>query len=142
MLTAKDVMRTDILTIRPDAPLSEAAQMLLDYKISGLPVVDGTGFLLGIISEFALLAITYDPLSHKQPVSDHMTKHVISVAPDAPLMELADTFILHRIRRLPVTSTGKLVGMVSRRELLRSSLESNAPLCRTNAPSATQEYAT
>ncbi len=129
MLTAKDVMRTDLLTIRPNASLSEAVQMLLDHKISGLPVTDETGFLLGIISEFALLAITYDPLSRRQPVKDHMTKHVISVSPEAPLTELADTFILHRIRRLPVTTHGKLVGMVSRRELLRATLESGAPLC-------------
>jgi CBS domain-containing protein len=130
MLTAKDVMRTDIQTIRPNAPLSEAVQMLLDHQISGLPVTDTTGFLLGVISEFALLAIIYDPLSRKQQVKDHMTKHVISVSPDTPLTELADTFILHRIRRLPVTTSGKLVGMVSRRELLRASLESGSPLCR------------
>ncbi len=136
MLTAKDVMRQDIISIHPDATLSEAVQILLEHKISGLPVTDSNGFLLGVISEFALLAITYDPLSRKQPVKDHMTKHVISVSPEATLTELADTFILHRIRRLPVTSRGKLVGLVSRRELLRASLESGSPICRNAAVSA------
>ncbi len=133
MQTAKDVMRTNIVTIRPDATLTEAVQMLLAHQISGLPVTDDSGFLVGIISEFALLAITYDRLSNRQPVRDHMSKHVISVTPDTPLKELADTFILHRIRRLPVTESGRLVGMVSRRELLRAAVDAGTPICPAHA---------
>ena len=62
--------------------------MLLDHDISGLPVTDESGFLVEVISEFALLSITYDPLSGRQQVRDHMTKHVISVRPDTNLKEL------------------------------------------------------
>lgn len=127
--TAKDVMRTNLVTIRPDCSLSNAAKLLLDHSISGLPVTTESGELVGVISEFALLAIAYDPNSHLQVVEDHMTKHVISVGPETPLTELADAFILHRIRRLPVVDEGKLVGVVSRRELLRSALEAGAPIC-------------
>ena len=130
MRTAKDVMRTDVLTVHPDASLHEAAQLLLDHNISGLPVTDDDGQLLGVISEFALLAITYDPLSREQAVRDHMTKQVISVAPDAPLVELADAFILHRIRRVPVVQCGQLLGMISRRELLRAAMEMGELICR------------
>ncbi len=131
MLTARDVMRTDIVTIRPEATLCEAVRLLLDHGISGLPVTDASGFLLGVISEFALLAVTYDPLSNQQTVREHMSRQVIAVAPDKPLKELADTFILHRIRRLPVTENGRLLGMVSRRELLRAAMESRLPFSRT-----------
>ena len=133
MQTAKDVMRTDIKTIRRSATLIEAAQMLLEHQISGLPVTDDSGLLVGIISEFALLAITYEPFSCRQTVDDHMSRQVICVTPDTPLKELADTFILHRIRRLPVTENGRLVGMVSRRELLRATLESGGPICSAQA---------
>ena len=131
--TAKDVMRTDIVTIGPNATLTEAVRTLLDNRISGLPVTDNSNFLLGIISEFALMAIAYNALSGKQRVQDHMTAHVISVSPDSPLKELADTFIIHRIRRLPVTENGRLVGMLSRRDLLRAALDAGRPICDTEA---------
>lgn len=126
-------MRTDIVTIGPDATLTEAVRTLLDNRISGLPVTDNSNFLLGIISEFALMAIAYNALSGKQRVQDHMTAHVISVSPDSPLKELADTFILHRIRRLPVTQNGRLVGMLSRRDLLRAALDAGQPICDAEA---------
>jgi CBS domain-containing protein len=126
-------MRTDIVSVRPDATLGEAVKLLLEHRISGLPVTDENGLLLGVISEFALLAITYEPLADRQPVQDHMTKHVISVTPDTGLKELADTFILRRIRRLPVTKHGRLVGMVSRRELLRAAVAAGEPICHRRA---------
>lgn len=131
--TAKDVMRTDIVTIGPNATLTEAVQTLLEKEISGLPVTDDSSFLLGIISEFALMAIAYNALSGKQRVRDHMTAHVISANPNSPLKELADTFILHRIRRLPVTENGRLVGMLSRRDLLRATLAAGQPICDAEA---------
>ncbi len=129
MLTAQDIMRTDIVTIAPDRTLREAVQTLLEHRISGLPVVEQGGRLLGIISEFALLAIAYDPPSRNMPVREHMTRHVISVTPDTPITQMADTFILHRIRRLPVVDNGQLVGVVSRRELLGATLDSVEPVC-------------
>jgi CBS domain-containing protein len=129
MLTAQDIMRTDIVTIAPDRTLREAVHILLDNRISGLPVVDDKGRLLGIISEFALLAIAYDPPSRNMPVREHMTQHVISVTRDTPITKMADTFILHRIRRLPVVEDGKLLGVVSRRELLGATLDSVEPVC-------------
>ena len=130
METAKDIMCTELVTIRPDATLAEAARTLLDNRISGLPVTDSSKFLVGVISEFALLALIYNPLSRKQLVQDHMTKNVISITPDSSLKELADTFILKRLRRVPVTENGRLVGMVSRRDLLRASIEAGEPICR------------
>jgi YD repeat-containing protein len=128
MPTARNTMRTDLVTVRPEATLEEAVRILLENRISGLPVTDADGRLVGVISEFALLAISYDSASRTQSVREHMTQDVISVAPDTPLRQLADTFILHRIRRLPVTDQGRLVGMVSRRELLRAALEAGEPL--------------
>ena len=129
MLTAQDIMKTDIVTISPDRTLREAVQILLENRISGLPVVDGEDRLLGIISEFALLAIAYDPPSRNMPVREHMTQHIISVSPDTPITKMADTFILHRIRRLPVIKNDKLLGVVSRRELLGATLDSVDPIC-------------
>jgi CBS domain-containing protein len=143
MLTAQDIMRTDMITISPDHTLREAVQVLLDHRISGLPVVDGEGRLLGIISEFALLAIAYDPPSRAMPVREHMTRHVISVTPETPITKMADTFILHRIRRLPVVEDAKLLGVVSRRELLGATLDTVEPVCSCFAtPASVQDIAT
>ena len=129
--TASDIMKTTLITTSPDCSLGEATQTLLENRISGLPVTTDDGTLVGVISEFALLSITYDPESHVQTVDEHMTRHVIHVGPDASLTEMADAFILHRIRRLPVVKDGKLVGLVSRRELLRSALDLGGPICES-----------
>ena len=117
--TARDVMRTDVVTVRPDATLDEAVKLLLENRISGLPVTDDSGMLVGVISEFALLVVTYNAASRKQPVQDHMSKHVINVAPDTPLKELADTFILQRIRR--VSSRVQVMMKWTRHETARGS---------------------
>ena len=120
MQTANDVMIHDVVTIGPNQTLSQAVDALLANEISGLPVVDGDGRLVGVISEFALLAIAYDPDSGEHPVQDHMTRDVMSISRSTSLAEIADTFIVRRIRRLPVVDKGRLVGVVSRRDILRA----------------------
>jgi CBS domain-containing protein len=125
---AKDAMTTDVVTISPEATIEEAMRLLIDQRISGAPVVDRNGKLVGIISEYQLLEVVYDPELKAQHVSDFMTRNVITVDPEALLASVANMFVLHRIRRLPVVQDGRLIGVIARRDLLQYIIESGAPI--------------
>lgn len=124
MLTARAIMNTDLVTIRPEASIEAAIEMLLLQQISGLPVTDEDGRLIGVITEFALLAIAYDRRVKNHTVSQHMTREVITVDADDPISRVADLCIVHRVRRLPVMRDGRLVGIIARRDVLRALVES------------------
>lgn len=117
--TAKDVMRTNVVTLSPDQTLSQALDTLLRNQVSGVPITDSDGRVLGIISEFALLDLLFDPSLREKHVSEFMTSDVHTVDETEPADKLAHLFALHRIRRLPVVRDGMLVGNVSRRDLLQ-----------------------
>ena len=119
MYQASDVMTTNVTTIAPDATVDEAIGVLLDNQISGLPVVDARGMLGGMISEFQLLETVFDPQIRNETVRGFMTKDVIAVDDGALLADVASLFIMHRIRLVPVLRDGQLVGLITRRDLLR-----------------------
>lgn len=128
-LTAKQLMSTGIVTIRPEATIQEAIDLLLNKGISGLPVTDTNNVLVGIITEYALLAMAYDKRVLNDTVAQHMTCEVLSVDVDDPVSRVADLCILHRVRRLPVLSGGQLVGLLSRRDLIKALSTQQAPVC-------------
>ncbi|HEX5470708.1 MAG TPA: CBS domain-containing protein [Lacipirellulaceae bacterium] len=129
MVTAGAIMTADVITARPDASIESAIELLLGQQISGLPVTDADGRLVGVITEFALLAIAYDQRVKNHTVSQHMTRDVITVDIDDPISRVADLCIVHRVRRLPVMKDGRLVGVIARRDVLRALVENNASLC-------------
>jgi CBS domain-containing protein len=121
-------MRSKVVTISPEATIAEVIHLLLHRKISGAPVVNDAGELVGIISEYQLLEVTYDAALAGHHVRSFMTTKVISVGPDTPLAEVVTLFVLHRIRRLPVVENGRLVGIISRRDVLRHMAGQSAKL--------------
>lgn len=126
MLTAGAIMTTDLVTVRADASIEEAIETLLEQRISGLPVTDDEGRLIGVITEFALLAVTYDNRVKNHTVAQHMTREVIAVDINDPISRIADLCIVHRVRRVPVLLDGKLIGVIARRDVLRALVESPA----------------
>ena len=129
MWNAADLMTTEVTTVSPRMTLGQAIDVLVDEGVSGLPVTDGQGRILGIITEFAMLAVAYDPSVRADPVSEHMTREVISVEDDAPVSQIADLMILHRIRRVLVTHNGRLAGLISRRDVLRIASQAQDAVC-------------
>jgi CBS domain-containing protein len=132
-------MTTQVVTVLPDTSVREVARMLLINRISAVPVVDTEGHILGMLSEGDLmrrtetgtdehhswwLALVADlraeafVKSHGARAKDVMTREVVSVSEDAPLDEVATLLERHRIKRVPVVRDGKLVGIVSRANLL------------------------
>jgi CBS domain-containing protein len=129
MLTAVDIMTEDLVTIHPEASIREAIELLLKKGISGLPVVDQAGHLVGVVTEFAMLAMVYDHEVQNQTVDRHMTREVIAVDAEDPISRIADLCIVHRVRRLPVMKDGRLVGLIARRDVLRALYQSEQQAC-------------
>jgi CBS domain-containing protein len=129
MSTAGSIMSPNTVTVRPDASVEEAIELLLGKEISGLPVVDDEGRLVGVITEFALLAVAYDRRVKNHTVSQHMTRELVTVDVDDPISRVADLCIVHRVRRLPVMRDGRLAGVIARRDVLRALAESSLAGC-------------
>jgi CBS domain-containing protein len=129
MLTAREIMTADLVTVHPDDSIEDAIQLLLRDSISGLPVVNDEGHLVGVITEFALLGVVYDNHIKNQTVEQHMTRELITVDIDDPLNRVADLCIVHRVRRVPVMKNGQLVGVIARRDVLRALHEAEVSAC-------------
>jgi len=129
MLTARAIMTEDIVTITPEASIKEAIELILMQQISGLPVCDNEGHLVGVITEYALLAIAYDQRIQHDTVAKHMTTDVLCIDIDDPINKAADLCVAHRVRRVPVLSNGHLAGLISRRDVLKALFEAEAPVC-------------
>ena len=127
MFSVKDIMTREVISISPESSIREATDKLLEHSVSGLPVIDGAGNLVGILTEFALLAIAYDNDVSDDFVAEHMTTDVLTIDSNDPINKVADVFILHRVRRLPVLENGQLVGLVARRDVLRALHGATAP---------------
>lgn len=110
---AREVMTTKLIMVKPEQTRQQVAQLLAQHRISGLPVIDDQNVLIGIVSE-------YDVLSREgRTVGDIMTEDIISVGPDTDLEDVKHIFIHKNIRRVPVLDHGRLVGIVSRADLVR-----------------------
>jgi CBS domain-containing protein len=130
MLTARDIMTEDVITTRPSSTIQEAIETLLGGRISGLPVVDDRNRLVGIVTEFALLAVAYDENVLSDTVSQHMTTELLTVDVADPLRKVADMCVVHRVRRVPVLDHGKLVGLIARSDVLRAVYDSTVAAAR------------
>ncbi len=129
MLTARDIMTDNVMTIGPNATVQEAIEILLQHRISGLPVVDANDKLIGIVTEFALLAVAYDEEVRQEKVLKHMTTELITVAPEDPIRKVADLCIMHRVRRVPVIENGRLIGLIARCDVLKGIYEVTKRAC-------------
>lgn len=139
---AADVMVTEVITVTPETTVTEVADLLLQNRISGVPVIDD-GRLVGIISEGDLIRraeantqrrrswwlemlVGGDTLaseyvkSHGRKAADIMTRDVVTATEDTPLSEIADLLERHHIKRVPILRSGALVGIISRANLLQA----------------------
>jgi len=134
-----NVMTTGAATVRPDAPLAEAARIMVEHRISGLPVVDASGQLIGVITEgdflrrpegerFPWISILLSDTSaqttakelHERHVDEAMSRNPISVGVETSIDEVLLLMQRHGVKRFPVVDGGRVVGIVSRANLLRA----------------------
>ncbi|MBF0335262.1 MAG: CBS domain-containing protein [Alphaproteobacteria bacterium] len=148
-MRAAEIMTREVATILPDTPLTVVADMLLRRRISGVPVVEKDGRLVGIVSEADLMwrveqgerrrswwatLLAGRPLAaadyiktHGTRAADVMTAEVITIDEDTALDEVLDLFDKRRVKRVPVVRDGRVVGIVSRSDLLRALAGRRAP---------------
>ena len=110
--TAADIMSSPVITIPADTAVAQIAELLRSHRISGVPVVDHSGHVLGLVSEFDLLA------KEGKTAASLMTTAVISVSEDTRIADLRHLLIEKRVRRLPVLQEGRVVGIVSRGDIV------------------------
>ena len=148
MVKAKDIMTKEVTTASPEMEIAEAARVLLDNSINGMPVVDESGDLVGIIcqsdlivqqkqlpvpSVFTLLDGVIPLISHKNlergvqkmvatTVAQAMTSDPITIHPESSIEEIAKLMVDKKIHTLPVVKKGKLVGVVGKEDVLRTLL--------------------
>jgi CBS domain-containing protein len=118
MFKAETIMKTDLITAQRQDPIYEAIRTLVDNNITGLPVVDDEMTLIGIITEKDVLRLLYDNEDKSAKVADFMTEQVISFGPEDSLIDIADSFINNHFRRVPIVTNGKLVGIISRKDII------------------------
>jgi CBS domain-containing protein len=118
----REVMNNCVVTLRTDDTLISAVELLSKHDVSGAPVVAEDGHIVGFISEPDLMDVLFDESARSSPVSAYMNGDVYAVAPDDSIASATSMFALYNVRRLPVTDNGKLVGIVTRRDLLRYAL--------------------
>jgi CBS domain-containing protein len=153
-MKARDVMSKPVISVHPDTPLREVARLLLDKKISAVPVVDNNGTLIGMVSEGDLIRpdraareawrqswleifAEGEPLapellawlqSQNHNARAVMSAPAVTVTEDTELGEIARVLITHRIKRVPVVRDGRVTGIVARDDLLRALASSKADL--------------
>ncbi len=141
-MQAADVMTKDVITVSPETEIREIVELLIQHRISALPVVTADQRVVGIVSEGDLmrrienktdkrdswwLSVLFSGSndvekyikSHGRKAADIMTPNPVSISDDTPLYKIAQTLEKHHIKRVPVVKDGKLVGIVSRANLLQ-----------------------
>jgi len=112
-MKVKDVMTTKVITVREEQTKQQAALLLSQHRISGLPVVRDENLLVGVVTEYDVIA------KEGKTVGDIMTRGVISVAADTELEEANHILVHERIKRLPVLDQGRVIGIVSRADVVK-----------------------
>jgi CBS domain-containing protein len=156
-MLARELMTEDVVVVAPDTPATEVARRLLDHSISAAPVVDETGAPVGMVSEgdligrdetardarrdwwlaalaegsFADADVVKSASIHDITAADVMATPVITVVEDTDAAEIARLLSSYRIKRVPVLRKGKIVGIVSRADLLRAVSATPAPEAAT-----------
>ena len=112
-MNVNEIMTTDVVIVQDQSAVEDAARLLARHRISGLPVVNQAGALIGMVTEYDLIA------TQGHTVADIMSRSVITVSPDTPVEELTHLLTNQRIRRVPVLDDNRLVGIVSRSDLVK-----------------------
>jgi CBS domain-containing protein len=154
MLKVRDVMARSVIKVSPAMPLRDVAGLLVDNLISGVPVVDDDGAVLGVVSEADLLIKEQGPdaIRHRRlarflgestesraqlaklaavTAGEAMTAPAVTIGPDRPIAEAAAVMTAQKVNRLPVVDAGQLVGIVTRANLVRAYVRSDDELAMT-----------
>lgn len=121
-LTVRDLMETTYVTLNKEMPITEAVSILMEQRVTGAPVIDDDSHVLGLLAEKQCLRALLNGAYDHAPsgiVADFMIQDVVTVSPDLGIFDLAELFVKEVIRRFMVVEDSKLIGQITRRDLLR-----------------------
>jgi len=122
-ICVRDFMTKELVVFTPETDIYTAIDELVKSEISGAPIVDDSGHLVGIISQKDCLRTLAHGVFHNSPagpVSEYMTEAVMSIGPDMDIFTVADLFLNNVYRRIPVVEDNVVIGQISRRDILRA----------------------
>jgi CBS domain-containing protein len=151
-MRAREMMSTPVVTIHPEATLKDLADLIVAHGVSGVPVVDRAGVLVGVVSESDVMerlegvaedereaglprlltvlagAVGGTRKMEARTVADLMTARVVSAGPDATVQELVHLMITYDVNRVPIVEGGRLIGIVTRADILRTLVRPDAAI--------------
>jgi CBS domain-containing protein len=116
---AQDIMTTNIITLKENASAGDAVKLILEKKISGIPIVRDDMSLAGIITERDLLQLSFYDTINDAKVSDFMITDVVTMSKDTDLLEICEFFMHNNYKRIPIVADKKLIGIISRKDMLK-----------------------
>lgn len=122
-ILVKDYMSKTLVKFKPETSVLDAVHTLVQHRIAGAPVVDDAGNLVGMLSELDCLKVALQAGYHGSyggPVSEYMSHNVETINAEMSIVDLASKFLDSRFRRFPVTDKNRLIGQISRRDVLRA----------------------
>lgn len=126
MLNARDIMIKDVIVVHQTTPLLDAMRILVEKRISGLPVVDKDEKLIGVITEKDLLRLLVsDVITSQEVVGDYMSLDVQFFSPRDSVIDICEFFIRTNVRRVPIVENGRVMGVISRRDIINLILNSS-----------------
>ncbi len=123
MHETKDIMSTDVVSVQPDTPVARVVELLIENDITGLPVVEPSGRLVGIVTEKDLIGVRCGQDAPSGTARDYMTDDVISFDEDDDIIAICECLINNHLRRVPILADGELVGIISRRDFIKYIME-------------------
>jgi CBS domain-containing protein len=127
MVKAKQLMTTDVVTVTKETPITEVVQLMVDHNITGIPVVEEDMTLVGMVTEKDILRLLYAGEGAKRkPVEEFMTRPAIHFDEEESLRDISDCLMSYDFRRVPITSGAKVVGVISRHDILKYMAEARA----------------
>ena len=121
--TVDDYMARDLITFMPGDDIHMAVKVLLDERLSGAPVVDGRGRLVGVLSKKDCFEVVYNSSYHQEwggRVEQYMIREVTTIESGTDIIKAADLFMSSNFRRFPILENGRMIGQISRADLLRA----------------------
>jgi len=119
MFETRTIMSTDVVSVARHTPITEVIELLVDRDITGIPVVNDDGSLAGIVTEKDILSLLADVRYASGTVEQYMTREVVAFDVEDDFIAICECLMKGDFRRVPILSEGKLVGIVSRHDIIR-----------------------
>jgi len=119
----EDIMSPNVVSVAPETPVTEVVDLLVENDITGIPVVDSEGQLVGVVTEKDVMGVLVGPEAAAGQVRDYMTKDVVSFDVDDDVIAVCECLVNNHLRRVPILRGQRLVGIISRRDLIKYIIE-------------------